>query len=171
MKLNSSLKHFTRTLCVWKPEHHRTAYLDASGYWVKPPDVFVLRINTSSLFLPTLVSAKCWGEWLCNISLCIKCMWAAALPQALQGMITSQGEQLSNSMEWLLIFSLSTPPCKFNLVHVISFSSYLAHVWTSRKPCVHAQHMQTQTNTQKKTVRRRTGRQSVWGQDASCVVH
>lgn len=74
---------------------------------------FVLRMNSSSLsFSPDLVSAKRWGDWLRKVSLCIKCMWTAGLPRVLQGMITSQGEQLSNSMERLLIFSLSIPPLR-----------------------------------------------------------
>lgn len=80
-----------------------------------------------SFSLPPLVPTKRWGDWLCKVSLCVKCMWTAALPQALQGMITSQGEQLSNSMERLLIFSLSIPPLWVLICCMLSLSLLLSH--------------------------------------------
>lgn len=128
-----------------------------------------------SLFLPPLVPAKRWGDWLCKVSLCIKCMWTAALPRALQGMITSQGEQLSNSMERLLIFSLSIPPpppVSFNLLHVI-FSPLISHTCGHDKKhvCMHSTCKHKQVNTHKKTEERREDIQCVQAKEVSCVFH
>lgn len=52
----------------------------------------------------------------------MKSMWTAGLPRALQGMITSQGEQLSNSMKRLLIFSLSIAPLTSSICCTLSHS-------------------------------------------------
>lgn len=43
------------------------------------------------------------------------------------------------------------PPCKFNRLHVISFSSYLAHVWNITKTmCVRNTRRDKQVNTKTK---------------------
>ena len=92
---------------------------------------------------PRLVSMK-------GLSMQCVFVWNACgqLARALQGMITSQGEQLSNSVERLLIFSLSPPPSL--ICCMLSLSPPILHMCgTSWKPCVRAQHTQRQTSKHK----------------------
>lgn len=122
---------------------------------MKPPDVSVLRLKSGwegrmSLFLPSPLLAKGRGAQLCKVSLRIKYMWTAGLPRVLQVMITSQWEQLSNSMEWLLIFSFFSLLHKLNLFHVNSFYSF-------SRTRVH-----TQTSKHKEKDRRKKQRQRPW---------
>lgn len=129
---------------------------------MKPPDVSVLRLKSGwegrmSLFLPSPVLAKGRGAQLCKVSLRIKYMWTAGLPRVLQVMITSQWEQLSNSMEWLLIFSLSIHSFTSWICFMLTHSTlFLAHVCT-KTVCVH-----TQTSKHKEKDRRKKQRQRPW---------
>lgn len=133
---------------------------------MKPPDVSVLRLESGwegrmSLFLPSPLLAKWRGAQLCKVSLRIKYMWTAGLPRVLQVMITSQWEQLSNSMEWLLIFSLSIHSFTSWICFMLTHSTlFLAHV------CTHKQ-----VNTKRKIEGRSKGRGRGWAQDMSCVFH
>lgn len=78
--------------------------------------------ETVSPTLPSPVLAEGRGGRVCEVSLCMKCMWTAVLPRVLQGMITSQWEQLSTSMEWLLIFSLSLLHFASRMCFALSYS-------------------------------------------------